>query len=321
MAKTLLLADDSVTIQRVVELTFAHEDIRVVSIGDGQKAVQWIDTERPDIVVADVGVPNLDGYSIVQHVKKSTALRHIPVLLLSGAFEPVDEGRARSSGSDGVLVKPFEPKHLVARVKELLVESERWAPAGKTPAAVGAATSAAAAPAARTASPVVDTPRMAPIATAAIPTPVAAPPRIPKLEQREAPMEPLTAKAAVTDPGEQELEVDQTAAAPERLELPTSPIWGAGGSTSLAGATPHAAPAAAPVKVSLATAFSELLAAEQARPQAGPAAAPQVPEAAIEEAVRRILDRMTGEAVRKIVLDTAERLIREEIEKIKANPE
>jgi hypothetical protein len=71
-----------------------------------------------------------------------------------------------------------------------------------------------------------------------------------------------------------------------------------------------------------ATAFSELLAAEQSRPgHAGPAAAPQIPEAAIEEAVRRILARMTGEAVRQIVLDTAERLIREEIEKIKANPE
>src|SRR5262245_27024009 len=138
MPKTLLLADDSVTIQRVVELTFAHEDVRVVSVNDGEKAVQWIGNERPDIVVADVGVPSVDGYAIVQHVKKSAALRHIPVLLLAGAFEPVDEGKARSSGSDGVLVKPFEPKQLVARVKELLVESERWAPAGKTPAAVGA---------------------------------------------------------------------------------------------------------------------------------------------------------------------------------------
>jgi CheY-like chemotaxis protein len=309
MAKTLLLADDSVTIQRVVELTFAHEDIRVVSVGDGPKAVQWIDTERPDIVVADVGVPNLDGYAIVQHVKKSPALRHIPVLLLAGAFEPVDEGKARASGSDGVLVKPFEPKHLVARVKELLVESERWAPSGKTPAGVAVAAGSPA----RVAAPLEAPSRGGGGGTSVIdPTPV----RMSRRDKTASSVPPPPIRPA--DAGEHELEVDQTAAAPEPLEMPTSPIWGAGGSTSSAGA-----PAAAPhAKVSLATAFSELLAAEQARPaQTGPTAPPQIPEAAIEEAVRRILARMTGEAVRQIVLDTAERLIREEIEKIKANPE
>jgi CheY-like chemotaxis protein len=290
----------------VVELTFAHEDIRVVSIGDGPKAVQWIETERPDIVVADVGVPNLDGYAIVQHIKKSPALRHIPVLLLAGAFEPVDDVKARASGSDGVLVKPFEPKHLVARVKELLVESERWAPAGKTPAAVGVATT----PAKGNAFAEV-APRGGASATPPAPAMTSAPSskRNHQTEKREAPMQPSV-----------ELEVDESAAAPEPLEMPTSPIWGPGGSTSSSPAPAHAS--APPAKVSLATAFSELLAAEQARPaQTGPTAPPQIPEAAIEEAVRRILARMTGEAVRQIVLDTAERLIREEIEKIKANPE
>ena len=310
MAKTLLLADDSVTIQRVVELTFAHEDIRVVSVSDGAKAVQWIDTERPDIVVADVGVPSLDGYAIVQHVKKSAALRHIPVLLLAGAFEPVDEGKARASGSDGVLVKPFEPKHLVARVKELLVDSERWAPSGKTPAGVAAAATAPA----RMAAPVDAVSRSGGGSAVTESGPTARSSRRDKPEAAA----PAPGRGGAMDMGEHELEVDQTATTPEPLEMPTSPIWGAGGSTSSAPA-PAGGP---PAKVSLATAFSELLAAEQARPaQTGPSAPPQIPEAAIEEAVRRILARMTGEAVRQIVLDTAERLIREEIEKIKANPE
>jgi hypothetical protein len=109
-------------------------------------------------------------------------------------------------------------------------------------------------------------------------------------------------------------------AAPEPLELPTTSIWG----TAASGATPvPGATGGAPAKVSLATAFSELLAAEQARPSqaAGPVAPAQIPEAAIEEAVKRILAKMTETTVRQIVLDTAERLIREEIEKIKANPE
>ena len=87
---TLLLADDSVTIQRVIELTFANEDIRVVAVSDGAQAVRWIDLERPDIVLADVSMPQVDGYGVSSHVKQSASLRSIPVLLLTGAFEPVD---------------------------------------------------------------------------------------------------------------------------------------------------------------------------------------------------------------------------------------
>ena len=120
MAKTLLLADDSVTIQRVVDLTFAHEDIRVVAVPDGSRAIKWLETERPDIVLVDVDLPEVDGYGIVTHLKQSKKLGGVPVLLLAGAFEPVDQERARAIGCDGIIVKPFEPQQLVARVKELL---------------------------------------------------------------------------------------------------------------------------------------------------------------------------------------------------------
>ena len=120
MPATLLLADDSVTIQRVIELTFANEDVRVIATSDGEAAVQRIDAEPPDIILADVGMPKLDGYEVASHVKRTPALKKIPVLLLTGAFEPIDEERARASGCDGILVKPIEPQQLVGRVKELL---------------------------------------------------------------------------------------------------------------------------------------------------------------------------------------------------------
>ncbi|MBI1874070.1 MAG: response regulator [Acidobacteria bacterium] len=120
MSHTLLLADDSVTIQRVIELTFADEDIRVVAVGDGQQAIERIESDRPDIVLADVGMPNRDGYEVAAHVKRTPHLSHIPVLLLTGAFEPVDEARASAAGCDGVLAKPFEPQMVINRVKELL---------------------------------------------------------------------------------------------------------------------------------------------------------------------------------------------------------
>jgi len=129
MAVTLLLADDSVTIQRVIELTFADEHVRVICASDGQQAIQRIDAERPDIVLADVGMPRVDGYGVAAHVKQTPALRHIPVLLLTGAFEPIDEGKARATGCDGILVKPFKPEQLIERVRELLAgqrSTELW---------------------------------------------------------------------------------------------------------------------------------------------------------------------------------------------------
>ena len=117
---TLLLVDDSVTIQRVIELTFANEDVRVVSVGDGRRAQQWMEREAPDIVLVDVGAPEMDGYAVTAYVRQSPRLKHVPVLMLAGVFEPVDEAQAREVGSDGVLVKPFEPEQLVSRVRSLL---------------------------------------------------------------------------------------------------------------------------------------------------------------------------------------------------------
>jgi CheY-like chemotaxis protein len=138
MAHKLLLADDSVTIQRVIELTFADEDVQVVAVGDGKKAIASIQADRPDIVLADVGMPERDGYEVAAFIKGNPQFSSIPVLLLTGAFEPIDETRARAVGCDGVLVKPFEPQMVINRVKDLL--------AGRRPAGLWSANPAAQSP-------------------------------------------------------------------------------------------------------------------------------------------------------------------------------
>ena len=120
MPHKLLLADDSVTIQRVIELTFAGEDVEVIAVGDGQKAIERIGTERPDIVLTDIGMPERNGYEVAEFVKTHPDLKHIPVVLLTGAFESVDEARVRAIGCDGWLVKPFEPQLVINRVRDLL---------------------------------------------------------------------------------------------------------------------------------------------------------------------------------------------------------
>ena len=131
MSHKLLLADDSVTIQRVIELTFSGEEIDVLAVSDGEQAIARIAAERPDIVLADIGMPKRNGYEVAAFIKSDPALKHIPVLLLAGAFEPVDDARAAEVGCDGVLVKPFEPQHVIARVRELL-NGKKGAPARAT---------------------------------------------------------------------------------------------------------------------------------------------------------------------------------------------
>jgi CheY-like chemotaxis protein len=118
MAKTILLADDSVTIRKVVELTFSETDIRVESVGSGREALDQIRSIEPDLVLADVAMPEPSGYDICREVKASG--RPVPVLLLAGTFEPFDMQRARDCGADGHVVKPFESSTLVEKVESLL---------------------------------------------------------------------------------------------------------------------------------------------------------------------------------------------------------
>jgi CheY-like chemotaxis protein len=120
MPTTLLLADGNPTIQRIVAMTFAGQEFTVLNVNDGDEAVATIAAERPDIVLADVAMPKRSGYEVAAFVKQRPDLAHIPVLLLAGALEPVDEARAIEAQCNGVLVKPFEPQQVVARVRELV---------------------------------------------------------------------------------------------------------------------------------------------------------------------------------------------------------
>jgi DNA-binding response OmpR family regulator len=118
MNKTILLADDSATIRRIVELAFTDTDFRVEAVASGGEALPLIDSLRPDLVLADVVMPEPTGYELCRTIKSST--QPVPVLLLTGTFEPFDPDLARECGADGHLVKPFESAALLERVEELL---------------------------------------------------------------------------------------------------------------------------------------------------------------------------------------------------------
>ncbi len=127
MARTVLLADDSVTIQKVVEISLSEADVDLVTADHGNDALARFRELRPDLVLVDVALPGMDGYALCQAIKAEDD-RDVPVVLLSGAFEAFDDSRADRVGSDAHITKPFEAATLVERVTALL-NRERPAPA------------------------------------------------------------------------------------------------------------------------------------------------------------------------------------------------
>ena len=120
MAYKLLLADDSITIQKVVELVLAEEDFQIKSVSNGEDALNLLGTFLPDIVLADIDMPKVNGYNLCEKIKKDPSTSHIPVVLLAGAFEPIDEELARQVGADDSVIKPFESQELISKINAVL---------------------------------------------------------------------------------------------------------------------------------------------------------------------------------------------------------
>jgi CheY-like chemotaxis protein len=120
----ILVADDNSNIQKMVGLALKDQGIDVVAVGNGEAAVRKISDVRPDLVLADVFMPVRNGYEVCKYVKGDSSLAHIPVILLVGAFDPLDEEEAQRVGADGVLKKPFVPPDpLISMVKSALVRA------------------------------------------------------------------------------------------------------------------------------------------------------------------------------------------------------
>jgi len=341
MPYTLLLADDSVTVQRVIELTFSRENVDVVSVGDGDAAIARIEMEPPDIVLADIGMPGRDGYDVAAFVKGRPDLGDIPVLLLAGAFEPLDAGRAEAAGFAGVLVKPFEPQHVVSQVLALLnsrpapvapsAESETAVPSFEPPDVVDVPTESRSATE-EPAPSVVDTPTPAVGEEERRPN---APALDDYFERLDAALETRGARPSAEAVSSPEMEPPADDVGPEATGVASSgagpPAVAAMLSTALDTAPPLRAPGlgsgrstedvrALPaveerrVTVSgtsskgiLAEAFSSLLDVEQGKTGAQPPNlgvalwTPMITSAFVDEVTRRVLTRLAPGAVREVV--------------------
>lgn len=285
MNYTLLLADDSVTVQRVIELTFADEGFKVVSFSDGDEVVGYLGAgHKPDVILADTTMPARDGYDVAAWVRGQSSLSQVPVVLMTGAFEPIDDRRAEACQADAVLVKPFEPQQVVSLVKRML-GGERGESLGEfAPPRPGA--SVPAAESAVTLAPGLDT-------------------YASRLDQHLAARQGRATLARVEAPAAPAAVVDDATvamAAPQPVEEPPAPASLASAFAAILAEERGEGPA-------------------PALPAAARLSAAQIPDAVIEEIARRVVARLTDKVLREEVaarvLEVAERLISEEIERIK----
>ena len=123
MPRHILVADDSTTIQRVVQIAFAREDVRLTQARSTDEALAAARKDRPDCVLADASMDGKTGYDLCSAIKADAQLRSVPVIILTGTAGPWDENKGNKVGADSHLQKPFETQALLDRVAELIAKA------------------------------------------------------------------------------------------------------------------------------------------------------------------------------------------------------
>lgn len=297
MSKKLLLADDSITIQKVIGITFANEDYDLTIVDNGDAALQKAQADKPHLILADVFMPGKNGYELCAAVKQDPGLQDVPVLLLTGTFEPFDEEKAVSSGANGWIAKPFESQALIEKVEALI---------GGGPAATPAQTAGPAQPAAP----------QPPAQPAAPPAPPqsSAPDNWGDVNLDDAPAPAAPAETEVFDDASDFIIDDGSNAE----DADTSDVWGdSSGPVEMAEPevmsvepTPSPAPPSPSVQP----------AAPASTPPSAPSAESQVAgmsEAELQQVVERVAGAILEKVAWEVVPDLAENLIKDEIRKLK----
>ncbi len=222
MPAKILLADKSITIQKVVEMLFSGRDYEVVCVSDGETALNEAARIAPDVVLADVDLPRIDGYGVAMQLKQTPPLAQTPVILMMSRDDIYDSAKGKQAGIVDNIAKPFESQELIGKVKKALAAAParpaqpaaRPAPPPPTPAAARPASPPPAPAAVRPASP-PPAPSSPPPASAK----KAAPTEIFDIIQ-EAPTEAEVRKAAAPAPAVEEESVYEVEPEVEEVEEP-----------------------------------------------------------------------------------------------------
>jgi CheY-like chemotaxis protein len=308
MSKKILLADDSLTIQKVVELTLSGTDYELTCVSNGRKAMDSLKASRPDLILADVVMPEINGYEVCEAVKADPATAQIPVILLAGTFEPFDRERADRVGNDMVVTKPFDAHQLVERIDELLA---------RTPVPPAASSREAEAPPFETATLDDTLPGSGRTAAATEVNPFGQDHDFSYSAPSASPEPEGAARPPWLSP---ESEPSRQAPAPSEEPPPVQP----------ASEPPVMAPPPEPLIEEISASDAEILfdVPFEPGPLLPPAARPDLPgltEAQIEAIAARVVEKLSDRVVREIawevVPDLAERVVKRRIEELESGPD
>jgi two-component system chemotaxis response regulator CheY len=119
MTKRILAVDDSKTMREMVAFTLRSAGFEVHEAEDGQKAVGVLSSKTFDVVVTDLNMPNMDGISLIRHLRATPAHRATPILILTTESEPAKKAEGKAAGATGWVVKPFKPEKLVEAIRKV----------------------------------------------------------------------------------------------------------------------------------------------------------------------------------------------------------
>ncbi|HEX2909702.1 MAG TPA: response regulator [Chloroflexia bacterium] len=116
----VLVADDEKDIRRLVVFTLERSGFQVVEATDGQEALKLAQEEKPDLILLDVMMPFISGYEVCRQLRTVPELKETPVIFLSAKAQSYEIGEGLEAGGTDYLVKPFIPRELAAKVKQVL---------------------------------------------------------------------------------------------------------------------------------------------------------------------------------------------------------
>ncbi|MFP5331710.1 MAG: response regulator [Acidimicrobiia bacterium] len=120
MGQRILVIEDSAVIRRLIEVCLRAADLDIHMSEDGPSGLEAVRTENPDLLVLDIGLPGMDGWQVLDHIRKDPATRSLPVVVLTAHAEEESRRRADEGGADAFVTKPFQPNDFRQTVLDLL---------------------------------------------------------------------------------------------------------------------------------------------------------------------------------------------------------
>ena len=120
MGSRILVVEDSAVIRRLIEVCLRAADLEIITRDDGKSGLQAVSSESPDLVVLDIGLPGMDGWEVLDRIRRDRSTEKIPVVVLTAHAEEESRRRADEGGADAFVTKPFQPNEFRKTVLDLL---------------------------------------------------------------------------------------------------------------------------------------------------------------------------------------------------------